>query len=57
MATTTTPAGTGSHAKENIDREVENLKGDISKLTDQVATLLSTPAAPRFAAPSARLTA
>lgn len=34
--------GNGSHVKENIDREVETLKDDIAKLTQQVATLVST---------------
>ncbi len=49
MATTsTTTSGNGSHAKDNIDREVENLKGDITKLTDQVATLLSTTGGAAF---------
>lgn len=43
MATNqTTTAGNGSHAKDTIDREVEGLKGDITKLTEQVAALLST---------------
>ncbi len=42
MATTTTTAGNGSHAKDNIDREVENLKGDITKLTEQVGNLLAS---------------
>lgn len=35
-------SGNGSHAKAEIDREVENLKEDISKLTQQVAALVST---------------
>lgn len=35
-------SGNGSHAKAEIDREVENLKEDISKLTQQVASLVST---------------
>jgi ElaB/YqjD/DUF883 family membrane-anchored ribosome-binding protein len=39
MATSTSTSTNGSHA---IDREVENLKDDISKLTQQVATLVST---------------
>lgn len=41
MATTTT-TGNGTHAKDNIDREVEGLKGDITKLTEQVGNLLAT---------------
>lgn len=42
MATTSTStSGNGSNAKEMIDREVESLKEDISKLTQQVATLVS----------------
>lgn len=39
MATSTNTTSNGSPA---IDREVENLKDDISKLTQQVATLVST---------------
>lgn len=43
MATSTsTTSSNGSHAKEAIDREVETLKDDISKLTQQVASLVST---------------
>jgi ElaB/YqjD/DUF883 family membrane-anchored ribosome-binding protein len=43
MATTSTStSGNGSHAKDQIDREFENLKGDISKLTEQVGTLLAS---------------
>ncbi|MBX3514173.1 MAG: DUF883 family protein [Xanthobacteraceae bacterium] len=43
MATSTsTTTSNGSHAKEAIDREVETLKDDISKLTQQVASLVST---------------
>ncbi|MBX3550034.1 MAG: DUF883 family protein [Xanthobacteraceae bacterium] len=42
MATSTsTTSSNGSHAKEAIDREVETLKDDISKLTQQVASLVS----------------
>lgn len=41
MATSTSTSGNGSNAKDVIDREVENLKEDISKLTQQVAALVS----------------
>ncbi|MBX3552912.1 MAG: YqjD family protein [Xanthobacteraceae bacterium] len=42
MATSTTPASNGSNTKEAIDREVETLKDDIARLTQQVASLVST---------------
>ena len=41
MATPTT-TGNGTHAKDGIDREVETLKGDITKLTEQVGNLLAS---------------
>jgi len=37
----TTSSGNGSHTKEVLDREFESLKGDVSKLTQQVAALVS----------------
>lgn len=43
MATSTTPTSNGSNTnKEAIDREVETLKDDIARLTQQVASLVST---------------
>ena len=41
MATSTSTTSNGSNTKESIDREFENLKGDVSKLTQQVASLVS----------------
>lgn len=43
MATSTSPSasGNGSHLKETMDREFESLKGDVTKLTQQVADLVS----------------
>ena len=46
-STSTTP-GNGSHAKDAIDREFENLKGDVSKLTQQVAALVSATGSVAF---------
>jgi len=40
MATSTTTSN-GSQTKDAIDREFESLKGDVSKLTQQVASLVS----------------
>jgi ElaB/YqjD/DUF883 family membrane-anchored ribosome-binding protein len=43
MATSTSTAtGNGSHSKDAVEREFENLKDDVSKLTQQVANLVST---------------
>lgn len=42
MATSTTTTNGNGVNKTAIDREVENLKDDISKLTQQVASLVST---------------
>ncbi len=39
-STSTTP-GNGSQSKDAVDREFENLKDDVSKLTQQVASLVS----------------
>ncbi len=52
MATSTSTGGNGSHAKEAIDREFENLKADVSKLTQQVATSYLRPAAQPITAPA-----
>lgn len=41
MATSASTSSNGSHTKELLDREFENLKGDVSKLTQQVAALVS----------------
>lgn len=48
MATSTSTSGNGSHAKDQIDREVESLKGDISKLTEQVGALLASTGSAAF---------
>ncbi len=42
MATSTSTTSNGSQTRDAIDREVETLKDDISKLTQQVASLVST---------------
>ena len=48
MATSTSTTSNGSHAKEAIDREFESLKSDVSKLTQQVATLVSATGSAAF---------
>jgi ElaB/YqjD/DUF883 family membrane-anchored ribosome-binding protein len=41
MATSTTTSSNGSQTKEALDREFESLKGDVSKLTQEVASLVA----------------
>jgi ElaB/YqjD/DUF883 family membrane-anchored ribosome-binding protein len=41
MANSTTTTGNGTQAKDTVEREFDNLKDDVSKLTQQVASLVS----------------
>lgn len=40
-STSTSPSGNGTPAKDALDREFESLKTDVSKLTQQVASMVS----------------
>ncbi len=42
MATSTSTSNNGSQVKDAVDREFESLKEDVSKLTQQVASLVSS---------------